>query len=105
VSGVDHLVVLVARPVGRLEQRPDVVEQADGKGAPRRTVELGRSGWLGHDGLLSVDDLGDLVQQPLQAMGPCLDAGAMGGQEAGPLGRVVRPQDGTDLVERHLELA
>jgi hypothetical protein len=40
MRSVDHLVVLLRRAVGRLEQRPDVVEEIDGELTTLRLREL-----------------------------------------------------------------
>ena len=101
---MEHLVVLLARPVGVLEERPRVVEQADRECAAGRVVELRGDGWTAHD-RVSFRDAGDVVEDALEAMGPGLDPGAVAVEAPLALGRVVDRENLADLVERHLQLA
>ena len=101
---MEHLVVLVRGPVGVLEERPRVVEQADRKCAAGRVVELRGDGRTAHD-RVSFRDAGDVVEDALEAMGAGLDPGAVAVEPPLALGRVVDRKNLADLVERHLQLA
>jgi hypothetical protein len=50
VGGVEHLVVLLVRPVRRLQERPDVVEQVRCEHSTGCGVDLRRLSCGGHDG-------------------------------------------------------
>ncbi|HLQ48047.1 MAG TPA: hypothetical protein VK233_03685, partial [Candidatus Dormibacteraeota bacterium] len=49
--------------------------------------------------------MGDVVEDALKAVRPCLDPGPVVGQEASTFSRVVRAENHGDLVERELQLA
>ena len=104
VRRVEHLVVLLRRPVGVLEERPRVVEQPDRQRAARGMVELGGDGRAGHD-RVSLRDSGDVMEDALEAQRAGLDPGAVAVEPPLALGRVVDREHLADLVERHLQLA
>ncbi|MEO7334484.1 MAG: hypothetical protein ABIZ71_11165 [Gemmatimonadales bacterium] len=73
--GVHHLVVLLGRSVGLLEERPDVVEQVDRKRAPRGRVDLGWRGRGGHDVWFLRTELAEDVQDTLEPKRPAFQTG------------------------------
>ena len=111
---VDHLVGLGRRPVGLLEQRPDVVVERDTEGSVGRAIEVGQGvGGRGrHRGHLLVGGAArvghqpaDHVQDVLESEGPGLDPPSMVDQQPSPLRGIVRPEVGPDPLEGHLEVA
>jgi hypothetical protein len=103
---VQHLVVLHRRPVGRLEQRPDVIEQVNGHlslggGVQRRRR---RDGSLGHDRFLVIDGSIHPVDLPLGPREECAEPRPVPDEQALSL-RGVGPDDCTDLRQREVELA
>ena len=102
---MDHLVVLLGRPVAGLEERPGAVEQVGRELAPGRRVDLGRGGRRGHGGRVLRRELAEDVQDALEPERPGLDPAAVVVEEAPALGRVVGREVVADGLERHLEVA
>jgi hypothetical protein len=107
---VDHLVGLLCGPVGRLEQRPDVVVQVLAEPPMVGGVEIMGGQVVAHDGFghdwfLSLAELADDVVDALEAVDARLDARTLLTEESLPLGGVVGGEHGPDRFERYLEVA
>ena len=102
---MDHLVVLLGRTVGLLEQGPSVVEQVRGELATSGRVDLGGHGGRGHGVWVLRTELAEEVQDTLEPKGPRLDASSMLAQDPSLLGRIVRPEQVADRLERDLQVA
>ena len=105
MGGVEHLVVLHLRSVGRLEQRPDVIEEVHGDlslggGIKRRRR---RDGSLGHDRFLVIDGSIQPMDLPLSPGEECAQPRSVRDEEALSL-RGVGPDDRTDLGQREVQL-
>ena len=106
VGGVQHLVVLHRRSVGRLEQRPDVIEQVDGDLSLGDRVQRRRrrDGCLGHDRFLVVDGSVQPMDLPLSPGQERGQPRSMGDEQALSL-HGVGADHGTDLGQREVQLA
>ena len=83
-----------------------MIEEVDPETAMGRGVEVsGAGGLVGHEMLLSGADLGQVVEDEMEAVRTSLDAGPMVGDATALLGRVVGGEDRADLVDRQLEVA
>jgi len=106
VGGVDHLVGLGRRSVGLVDELPGVIEEVDPEAAMGRGVDVsGVGGLVGHEMLLSGADLGQVMEDEVEAVRARLDLRPMLRNAAALLGWVVAGQDGPDLVDRQLEVA
>jgi hypothetical protein len=107
MGAVDHLVVLVGRPVGLLEERPGVVEQVGRKLATGGGIELGREIGRGggHGGRVLRAELAEDVQDTLEPERPGLDPRPVVAEQAAAFRRVVGGEELADRLERDLEVA
>ena len=106
VGGVEHLVVLHRRPVGRLEQRPDVIEEVHGDLSLGGRVQRRRrrDGSLGHDRFLVIDGSVQPMDLPLRPGQQCGQTRPVRDEQALSL-RGIGPDDRTNLRQREVELA
>jgi hypothetical protein len=103
---MEHLVALHRRPLGRLEQGPDVVEEVGGQLALGRGVERRqrRRRRLGHDRLLVVDGSVEPVDLTGGLRLECQEARPMRRQQAATRFGI-GAEDGVNLGQAEIELA
>ena len=107
---MDHLVGLLWRAVGSLEQCPDVVEQVLAEPPVILRVEImGRQviadDCFGHERFLSLAELADDVVDTLEAVDARLDPGTLRAEQPQAFRRIVGGKDGPDRLEWDLEIA
>ena len=126
VCGIDHLVVLVARPVLDLEQVPGPVVEARAQGAVDGRIERGRRGRGRHGRHLGVMTMGwggngidrfggggggrrggehrEPVERPLQSGGAGLEASLLVGEDGLPVVGLLGLEQRPDRRQRQLEV-